>query len=126
MWPPVRPFLPRAFFLGTISAEYDADFITRNPMVTDLSTEVKTCEHEVRWASLCGTPCSVVTPCGCGDVLSQALTPVVDFLQINTDRTIYKPVGMRHTEGGWPENVDGAEADQVDRYLKKANKVCVV
>ena len=31
---------------------------------------------------------------------------------------------MRHMEGGWPENVDGAEADQVDRFLKKATKVC--
>ena len=37
---------------------------------------------------------------------------------------MYKNVGMRHMEGGWPENVYGAEADQVDRYLKKATKVC--
>lgn len=29
---------------------------------------------------------------------------------------------MKHTEGGWPENVDGTEAEQVERYLKKANK----
>lgn len=29
---------------------------------------------------------------------------------------------MRHAEGGWPENVDATEADQVDRYLKKAAK----
>ncbi len=46
-------------------------------------------------------------------------------LQVNTDRTLYKSVGMKHMEGGWPENVDGAEADQVDRYLKKALKVGV-
>lgn len=26
-------------------------------------------------------------------------------------------------EGGWPENVDSTEADQVERFLKKANKV---
>ena len=26
-------------------------------------------------------------------------------------------------EGGWPENVDSTEIDQVDRYLKKALKV---
>lgn len=30
---------------------------------------------------------------------------------------------MKHLEGGWPENVDCTEADQVERYLKKANKV---
>jgi dynein intermediate chain 2 len=29
---------------------------------------------------------------------------------------------MRHFVGGWPENVDGTVAEQVDRYLKKANK----
>ena len=31
---------------------------------------------------------------------------------------------MRHgpTEGGWPENVDGSENEQVDRYIKKATK----
>lgn len=35
---------------------------------------------------------------------------------------VHKNQGMRHYEGGWPENVDGSEADQVDRYLKKVNK----
>jgi len=40
----------------------------------------------------------------------------------NTDRVLHKNQGMRHFEGGWPENVDGTEAEQVDRYLKKANK----
>jgi hypothetical protein len=35
----------------------------------------------------------------------------------------YKTQGMRHLEGGWPENVDSTEADQVERFLKKANKV---
>lgn len=29
---------------------------------------------------------------------------------------------MKHMEGGWPENTDPTEADQVERYLKKANK----
>ena len=43
--------------------------------------------------------------------------------QVNTERTIHKGVGIRHTEGGWPENVDSTEIDQVDRFLKKAVKV---
>lgn len=29
---------------------------------------------------------------------------------------------MRHVEGGWPENIDSSEVDQVDRYLKRAAK----
>lgn len=42
--------------------------------------------------------------------------------QVNTERVVHKNAGMRHVQGGWPENVDGTEADQVDRYLKKFNK----
>lgn len=42
--------------------------------------------------------------------------------QANTDRVLYKSQGVKHTEGGWPENVDGTEVEQVERYLKKANK----
>lgn len=38
-------------------------------------------------------------------------------------QVLRKNQGMRHMEGGWPENVDASEADQVDRYLKRANKV---
>jgi len=41
---------------------------------------------------------------------------------VNTDTVEHRSIGMRHTEGGWPENVDGTEAEQVERYLKKANK----
>ena len=33
--------------VAVYSTEYDGDFITRNPVVTDLSTESRTCEHEV-------------------------------------------------------------------------------
>jgi hypothetical protein len=49
--------------------------------------------------------------------------PVLVISQVNTERTIHKHVGIRHMEGGWPENVDSTEIDQVDRYLKKALKV---
>jgi dynein intermediate chain 2 len=48
--------------------------------------------------------------------------PVMAEHEVNTDRVHHKNQGMRHFEGGWPENVDGTEAEQVDRYLKKANK----
>ena len=42
--------------------------------------------------------------------------------EVSTKRVVHKNVGMRFSEGGWPDNVDATEADQVDRYLKKANK----
>ncbi len=48
--------------------------------------------------------------------------PLMAEHECNTDRVLHKNAGMRHFEGGWPENVDGTEAEQVDRYLKKANK----
>lgn len=41
---------------------------------------------------------------------------------MNTERTVHKNQGMRHFQGGWPENVDGTDTDQVNRYLKKFNK----
>lgn len=67
--------------------EYDADYVTKNPVFTTVDTTALMAEHEV-----------------------------------NTDRVLRRNFGMRHFEGGWPENVDGTEADQVDRYLKRANK----
>ena len=70
-----------------VSDEYDADYITKNPGITDVGTDPKLASHAV-----------------------------------NTQRTVYKHQGMKHEQGGWPENVDGAETDQVDRFLKKANK----
>jgi dynein intermediate chain 2 len=50
-------------------------------------------------------------------------TPLMSEHEIHTDRVLHRNQGMRHFEGGWPENVDSTEADQVDRYLKKTNKV---
>ena len=43
--------------------------------------------------------------------------------EVNTERTVHKNQGMKHFQGGWPENVDGTDTDQVNRYLKKFNKV---
>ena len=48
--------------------------------------------------------------------------PIMSEHEVNTDRVLRRSQGMRHFEGGWPENVDATEADQVDRYLKKTNK----
>lgn len=42
--------------------------------------------------------------------------------EVNTDSVVHRSQGLKHAEGGWPENVDGTEAEQVERYLKKANK----
>lgn len=42
--------------------------------------------------------------------------------EVCTDRVIHRHQGLYHFEGGWPENVDATEVDQVDRYLKKAVK----
>jgi dynein intermediate chain 2, axonemal len=50
-------------------------------------------------------------------------TPLMSEHEVNTDRVLHRNQGMRHFEGGWPENVDSTEADQVDRFLKKTNKV---
>lgn len=49
-------------------------------------------------------------------------TPQMAEHDVCTERIVHKSQGMRHAEGGWPENVDATEADQVDRYLKKAAK----
>ena len=35
---------------------------------------------------------------------------------------MHKNQGMKHFQGGWPENVDGTDTDQVNRFLKKFNK----
>ncbi len=40
----------------------------------------------------------------------------------NTDLVRTRAAGMRHSEGGWPDNVDNTEPEQVDRFLKKASK----
>ena len=37
---------------------------------------------------------------------------------INTDRAESRESGMAHTEGGWPENVDPDEAEDVQRLVQ--------
>ncbi|KAA0148104.1 hypothetical protein FNF29_06899 [Cafeteria roenbergensis] len=48
--------------------------------------------------------------------------PVMAEHEVNTDSVVHRSQGLKHAEGGWPENVDGSEAEQVERYLKKAGK----
>jgi dynein intermediate chain 2 len=48
--------------------------------------------------------------------------PVMAEHEVNTDSVVHRSQGLKHAEGGWPENVDGTEAEQVERYLKKASK----
>jgi hypothetical protein len=47
--------------------------------------------------------------------------PVAEH-ECNTDLITRRSQGMGHKEGGWPENVDSTEPEQVDRYLKKQSK----
>lgn len=48
--------------------------------------------------------------------------PVMAEHSVNTDSVVHRSQGVKHEQGGWPDNVDGTEAEQVERYLKKANK----
>lgn len=45
-----------------------------------------------------------------------------DVLQCNTERKEYADKGMNHWAGGWPRDVDPADVDQTQRFLKKVNK----
>jgi dynein intermediate chain 2, axonemal len=51
-------------------------------------------------------------------------TPMMSEHACNTERTVHKSTGMRHSMGGWPDNIDSTDTDQVSRFLKKCTKVC--
>lgn len=42
--------------------------------------------------------------------------------QVNTERFNYIPLGMLHTEGGWPKEIDATEKEQTARFKKKVEK----
>jgi len=42
--------------------------------------------------------------------------------ECNTALVRSRVQSMRHFEGGWPDNLDATEPEQVDRYLKKQSK----
>ena len=41
---------------------------------------------------------------------------------MNTESRSFSNQGIKHTEGGWPKDVDPAEAEQTIRYRKKVEK----
>lgn len=42
--------------------------------------------------------------------------------EVNTETVTSETRGIYHTEGGWPKDVNPAEADQVSRFRKKVEK----
>jgi len=42
--------------------------------------------------------------------------------EVNTERVIIRNASMRHTEGGWPKDVDFTEQSDVKRFRKKVEK----
>lgn len=49
-------------------------------------------------------------------------TPDMSETEVNTERVVVKNGSMRHTEGGWPKDVDFTEQSDVSRFRKKAEK----
>mmetsp|Transcript_24958 Transcript_24958/g.38607 ORF Transcript_24958/g.38607 Transcript_24958/m.38607 type:complete len:580 (+) Transcript_24958:245-1984(+) len=49
-------------------------------------------------------------------------TPHISESEVNTDRVITKNASMRHSEGGWPKDVDFTEQGDVTRYRKRVEK----
>lgn len=48
--------------------------------------------------------------------------PQMSETDVNTDSIVMKNTSMRHTEGGWPKDVDFTEQSDVTRFRKKAEK----
>ena len=48
--------------------------------------------------------------------------PSISESEVNTDRVTTVNMSMRHTEGGWPKDVDSTEQGDVSRFRKKAEK----
>ena len=48
--------------------------------------------------------------------------PHMSETEVNTERVDVKHTSMRHTEGGWPKDVDFTEQSDVSRFRKKAEK----
>jgi len=48
--------------------------------------------------------------------------PVKSEHMVNTERFNYIPLGMLHTEGGWPKEIDSTEKEQTARFKKKVEK----
>lgn len=48
--------------------------------------------------------------------------PYLTESEVNTDRVIMVNTSMRHSEGGWPKDVDSTEISDVTRFRKKVEK----
>lgn len=55
-------------------------------------------------------------------VTTLGTSPALSEHEANTETVHRRAQGMQHRDGGWPENVDAAEPEQVDRFLKRAAK----
>lgn len=55
-------------------------------------------------------------------VASTSTAPRMSETEVNTDRVVTTSTSMRHTEGGWPKDVDVTEQSDVTRFRKKAEK----
>lgn len=49
-------------------------------------------------------------------------SPHMSEHEANTERLVVKHSSIRHSEGGWPKDVDASEPTDVNRYRKKAEK----
>lgn len=49
-------------------------------------------------------------------------TRLMSESEVNTDSVMKNNTSMRHTEGGWPKDVDFTEQSDVTRFRKKAEK----
>jgi len=67
--------------------EFDANYVQRNPSISEFDT-----------------------------------TPDMSWSECNTDRLVTKSSSMRHTQGGWPKDVDPEEMSDMQRFRKKAEK----
>ncbi len=51
-----------------------------------------------------------------------ATTPHMSETEVNTERVTMKSTSMRHSEGGWPKDVDITELGDVARFRKRVEK----
>jgi len=49
-------------------------------------------------------------------------TPHMSETEVNTERITTKSTSMRHSEGGWPKDVDFTEVSDVARFRKRVEK----
>ena len=49
-------------------------------------------------------------------------TPHMSEAEVNTERITMKSTSMRHSEGGWPKDVDVTELTDVARFRKRVEK----